>query len=467
MNTRTQVRLVSLLCTLAAATLSPVLLWGQELEGLVASVAAESPEEAFSLDRDTIDRMASAQLGELVTVTDFPTEVGTRRPARLERVDVYAPGARIWLIDENGQRELPRSERLYFRGYATDTSGASIALSMDPGTRRFAGTVISPEGAHDLLERSSGDRDLQAVRKVGGDALSYRCGSDLFDSPAELGAPFRGVEPGSAGGLTRGAGGGLREAVIAIDTDNEFHHKRFSNNTAAATAWIADMFNTMNVLYERDLDLRLTQGETIFRLDTDATPTYDDDPWTGGAGASSAQLNQFGSYWSSNHGGVSRTLAALLSGKSNPLSASGIAWLDGYCEKQSTGGGYSINQVFTEDWVSMNDNLRIVAHEIGHNLGSPHTHCYSPVVDQCYNGEGGCYSGAEACPAGGQGTLMSYCHLSGAGCGSNKLELHPTVATLMDGYVDLHYPNCIGDFGPIFEDGFETGNPNAWSSIVN
>ena len=43
-----------------------------------------------------------------------------------------------------------------------------------------------------------------------------------------------------------------------------------------------------------------------------------------------------------------RSFAMLLSGKSSSgNSASGIAWIDAYCETQSQGGSYSVNQVFT------------------------------------------------------------------------------------------------------------------------
>ena len=61
----------------------------------------------------------------------------------------------------------------------------------------------------------------------------------------------------------------------------------------------------------------------------------------------------------------------------------------------------------------------VVSHEIGHNFGSHHTHCYAGIggnsqpVDKCYSGEQGCYSGPESLPCSGQsgcGTLMSYCH---------------------------------------------------------
>lgn len=71
-----------------------------------------------------------------------------------------------------------------------------------------------------------------------------------------------------------------------------------------------------------------------------------------------------------------------------------------------------------------------VLHELGHNLGSGHTHdCtfYDPPLDQCGADEAaGC--GARTC---GQGTAMSYCHL--CGLNSVRFELNPRVAAVIRG----------------------------------
>jgi hypothetical protein len=82
-------------------------------------------------------------------------------------------------------------------------------------------------------------------------------------------------------------------------------------------------------------------------------------------------------------------------------------------------------------------------------MGSSHTHCYNPPVDNCYNGESGCYSGTPQCPASGKGTVMSYCHVggpSGAGCGSNQ-EFHPTVQALLEGRLATEMADgCIAPY---------------------
>ena len=247
--------------------------------------------------------------------------------------------------------------------------------------------------------------------------------------------------------------------TVAVDTDNELLSLKFSNSTASATSYLASLFAGMSVIYERDLFVRLLQGYTVLRLSSAA------DPWTQPAcpawpatcqntgGASTAQLMEVAGYWAANYGPVPRALAMTLSGKQpSGNSASGIAYVNTLCSGSS---GYSFSQVFKFAGSTAAHDVSLVAHELGHNFGSRHTHCYptpTTPIDECYNGEGGCYGGTTSCPApftitpinGGpvtdvRGTLMSYCHLL-SGCSASPV-FHPqtvdVIAPIVDGKVNV------------------------------
>jgi len=227
----------------------------------------------------------------------------------------------------------------------------------------------------------------------------------------------------------------------------------------------------MNVMYVRDLNVMLQQGTTIFR--TGATPYT----IALNAAANGTDLNNFGNYWQANHAAVDRDFTMLLSGQmTGGFSASGIAWINSYCNKNGNGGSYSVNKVFTSSQVGVDLSARIVGHELGHNFGAAHTHCTSaangatwPVssntIDVCYKGESGsgCYGGAVSCPTAGPGhplgSLMSYCNTSapnGAACGQNVLQFHPTQITTLMGYIASHTPACLSATADvIFKNGFD------------
>lgn len=74
----------------------------------------------------------------------------------------------------------------------------------------------------------------------------------------------------------------------------------------------------------------------------------------------------------------------------------------------------------TNKYDALNDVV-VTAHEIGHVLGSPHTHDssgYDPVIDSC----GTSTSDASKIPADG-GSIMSYCHIVSGGKGWGSMSL--------------------------------------------
>lgn len=423
---------------------------------ILAFLAIEAMAEPAGSVEALLSALGEADVGESLTVDGRLLGGMIEGPVRLERVDLRVPGARVHVIRDGRATTLSYPQRHLFAGGGVEHGGVRVGLLFDPRDSRLQGAVAGPQGLR-RLSLSEDARQLNAVDSRAnlpeGVELDISCGNVSMDQSER--APSLAHDP-LAGVFDSGARGQLRYGVLAIDTDQEWLDRRFGNDKTAAAEWLEDLLMFTNTVFEAQLDLRMLQGETFLRVGSDP---YDET----GSPASPAQLQEFGSYWSANFDDVARTHAALVSGLSaTSTSASGIAWVNSYCEYQSTGGSYSVNQLFYSSSVPVDVSARLFAHELGHNLGSVHTHCYDPPIDQCYAQENGCYSGPTSCPGGGDnaGTLMSYCNIQG--CGSNNqnlLQLAPRVETLLDQVVTDNTPSCLAtDVGTtlIFRDRFES-----------
>ena len=124
---------------------------------------------------------------------------------------------------------------------------------------------------------------------------------------------------------------------------------------------------------------------------------------------------------------------------------SGVAWVDVACRPSVPYryGFANISPTFKDYADGYSWSVMVVAHELGHTYGSPHTQdCAWRVngvegmaIDGCVTG-GGCGSGPI--PADG-GTIMSYCHMNQVGINFDK-GFHPQVAALIRANV---YGRCV------------------------
>ena len=229
----------------------------------------------------------------------------------------------------------------------------------------------------------------------------WSCGAE--ELPAALTTAAGPSYPVDVADLPEAAG--FKQASVRVETDNELY-VHFGNDANAVAAYVLTLFGAINVTYEHDLAMHLTVSEVHIWSSADPYPgpsTLD-------------QLMQVGDWWHANRptGTYPRTFVHYLSGR--PVSG-GIAWVGVLCSGDFSynghwGGGYGLTQVYGNYPLAMWDQFA-TAHEMGHNSGSQHTHCYVPAIDHCYNGEAGCYSGPTENPGVGNGTIMSYCHLLG------------------------------------------------------
>jgi len=451
---------------------------------------------AKSFDRSTLGRLAGLKAGESYAVEAFPAGPTHRETIRFEKVSIYSSDAHIYVETAGGRKEVGRSDRIFLRGYSDD-GAARVALALNRDGSLASGAGSGPEGTFALHRGAGGNIGLVTAQTLNstlpsGAKIDFDCANGR--EPMDVHALTARAAASDTPTQTAAVSHNLRFAVVALDTDSKFMAV-FGNSTTNAANWIAGMFNTMNLMYERDLLVRLQIGTTIFRTNPGT------DPYTAlTQGATTSELDIFANYWKNNYssGGqkITRAFAALLSG-AYPASGgfcgfSGIAWVNqvcqnGFAQNADTVGSYSVDQICAD---LQNDpdgsfDALMLGHELGHNFGAYHTHCTNAAtgipgatntIDKCFSGESvkynnmsvACYSGATSCPASGPGapagTIMSYCNLfnMGAGCGpdgQNVLQFHPThindvllpaIASVVSGQ-----PGCLNSTDDVYYSSFE------------
>jgi metallopeptidase family M12-like protein/VCBS repeat protein len=396
------------------------------------SAAGSGPATFASRDLGRAARVTP--VGGKVRLADVQAELGEPASLLLERFAVFADDAEIVVHEDGGETVLPAPANVYFRGSVEGEPGSRVFLAvLADGTAE--GIVTRTEdtyliGGDDVPVKALGRQPLEMrrvepvlLKAARGDA--FACGnSQLPQNPHPLEELVLGTaSPALAKATT--AALPAHTARIAVETDYEYYTK--FNNPTNATNYVGNLLGYASTIYANEINTSLlVQSVSLW--------TTSSDPWT--QGNTVCGLMEFGRYWNLNKQGVSRTIAHFLSGRSL---GGGVAWLGVLCAGSfgasascpglptdaPWGGGYgftaSINGTFNINNPTVMWDIMAVAHEIGHNFNSPHSHCYnglggsSSPIDQCYSGEAGCYSGPSASlpgPAGaGSGTIMSYCHL--------------------------------------------------------
>lgn len=186
---------------------------------------------------------------------------------------------------------------------------------------------------------------------------------------------------------------------VYLECDKALHDNK--GGVQPTVDWITAVFNNVKTLYTNE-SINTTISE-IF-VWTTADPYSKTDSYTA--------LTQFKNQRPTFNGDLAH-LAAL--GGNN---IGGIAWIDALCSSYKyaySNISSTYQNVPTYSWTVM-----VMAHEMGHNVGSNHTHWCGwagGAIDNCYTPEGSCSPGPA--PTNG-GTVMSYCHLTSYGINFNN-----------------------------------------------
>ena len=408
---------------------------------VLLAATASGGRPSLPLPQDVAGALTGpVRAGDHVVVPRLTLDDGTTVSLDLVAFEVFAQDAAIIEYTDKGPRRLSPPTDRYFRGTVIGDLDSVVVLASGAKLRGFVYTnrklyAIAPDGdvyADDLPNLLSRLRRVDPEADRPADMQPFHCDIDSLPAlpggmnASALAAPIS-VQP-----LWTST---VYTVNLAIETDYELYHSKFSDSTDREVRYIGDLTAAASAIYWRDV-------KTVFKIGTVHLWSTSSDPWT--ATTTSTALQELLTYWNANYGSVTRTIVHMLSGKNM---GGGIAYLGVLCyNSYGYGLSSSLNATFSVTNPALYWDIDCYTHEMGHNFSSPHTECYSPPVDTCTACNSFTCSGSV--PPGG-GTIMSYCHLCPGGYGNLILyfgkvgEASQAVLDQMRGYVEGIEP-CLG-----------------------
>lgn len=338
-------------------------------------------------DQDALNQLF--QTAPLTVTFSIPNAYGENIELELVKVDLLAPGFSLGTLGADAQENLPYQPGIHYRGI----------MQGDPNS--LASLSVFSDGLMAMMSDETGAYQLGKIENDAVNYILYRKEDLKAESPFSCFADEDAVLPDAETGADD-RGIGCKTVQVYFECDYKMYQDKGSS-AANVSNYVTGLFNQVSTLYANE-----NVGIAISQIYVWTSP----DPYQA-YGNTSSVLTAFRNTRGTNFNG---NLAHLLSTRNL---GGGIAYLDVICFKSYAFGVSAISNSYqnvpTYSW-----SVEVVTHELGHNLGSWHTHsCNWPngALDNCYTPEGGCSSGPA--PVNG-GTIMSYCHLKSYGINFNN-----------------------------------------------
>lgn len=253
----------------------------------------------------------------------------------------------------------------------------------------------------------------------------YKCGNEIFNL-SNLSFPNLSIKS-----LNRIEYQDTLTVKIAIESDYETY-AFFGNDADKATSYLLSLFTMVSNIYEREVGIKFEIS--YLRVWTTPEDPYSTDKYF------DALMTEFEDYWNKNMQSIDRNIAHFFTkrfpaGSGGSGAGLGMAFGD-LCDR----GTYSfVDEGFEGDFDITPSTIYLVAHELGHNFHSLHTHdCIWPA------GEGNTLASIDSCSTNctgiiqnsNVGTIMSYC------VRADNMVFHPLTRRIIR--ITAENSPCIG-----------------------
>lgn len=377
--------------------------------------------QTFTVDAVMADKIFGSY-AQTLTLDNFPTSSNTDQTIQVSAVPSTIDAKTIIMI---GNRQVPIPTITSYEGFIKGDKGSRVFLTYASGD--LYGWVTSSDGNSVTFLPETTNSDLKKEHMLYSEAS--------LEKVLQLPAKMCGTEEISHTGiktweveaaLTKGEktlDNRLLEMQVIMESTTSYFAKTASRNETRALNLLIAMTNATNALYRRELNLNIISP--FIQIWTEETP----DPYTKDGGDTPGLLQEVQTRWGKITNRT-RDIVHCLDAQGTAPSGAGI--IAGIANGIGAICNSAISNAYSVTGVSAFSNLPVttymkdvstMAHELGHNMGSYHTHnCdqWKPAVDSCLS-SGAAYQNSiayssETCNTGAPkpvpGSIMSYCDLT-------------------------------------------------------
>lgn len=336
----------------------------------------------FGVSKDAIQGILENQPELLMLTVPYGTE-GKTFTLFMYNKKPYTKSA---IVTTNTGKKYAMNKGAFYRGVVAGIDKSLVAISFFDG--EMNGVISTDEGQFDVGKIDKGDVHVIYQSSTMAYNFNYKCGvidSDEINIDDNVGLEQRGAND-----------------CVNIYFETSYSIYQNKGSVSAVQNYVNGFFNVVSTLYDNE-DVNVAISEINVWTSSDPFPTS----------SSNAALDYYTDYRTNFNGNIAQLLAKTSNNNG------GIAWLDVLCSNNYK-HSYSDISMSYSNFPNYSWTVEVVTHELGHNIGSNHTHwCGWPggAIDNCYTTEGSCSQGPP--PTNG-GTIMSYCHLTNYGINFNN-----------------------------------------------